>query len=145
MDCDRSCRGAGCKTAIRRTRRRRRARTQPEGQPTAAPSEAAPDEDRMWDVMPTGYDPQGNEVSFTNFLRTRLPDDCPHDPMDFEACIRTHGQAILTKFEEQAIDLFEEYCDYYEKAVPIADQLESHTAPDHDFYTIEELPIWGWV
>lgn len=138
MDCDRSCRGAGCKTAIRRMRRRRRARTQPEGQPTAEPSEATPDEDRMWDVMPTGYDPQGNEVSFTNFLRTRLPDDCPYDPMDFEACIRTHGQAILTKFEEQAIGLFEEYCDYYEKAVPIADQLEFHTTPDPDFYKIEE-------
>ena len=138
MDHDDSCREAGCKTAIRRTYHRRR-RARPEGEPTAGPSEAAPDKERMWDVMPTGYDSQGNEVSFAVFLRSHLPDGCSYDPKDLEAYLRT-DVPVLTKgdFMEIAVQLYEEYSEWYKKEVPIVDQLESHTAHESGSSVTEE-------
>jgi len=138
MDHDHSCWEAGCKTAVRRTPRRRR-RARPQEEPTAGPSEAAPTKEPMWDIMFAGYDSHGSEVSFAKFLHSHLPEDYPHDPKDLEACIRTYGPVITTgDLEDQAMQLYEEYCEWYKKEVPIADQLESHTAQEPGSSVIEE-------
>ena len=123
IDHDNSCKQLGCKSAIRRSPRD----PHPGEEPAAGHSKTAPVNEPMWDIIPTGHDSQGNEISFAIYLLSHLPEDCPYVSRDLEACVRRTGPVNTTgDFQRTALRLFEEYEEWYKKEVPIEDQLDFH-------------------
>lgn len=135
IDDHESCWQAGCKTVYRRVPRRSRDLEEL----IAGSSKVAPAKERMWDILPTGYDSQGNEVSFQVFLNLHLPEDCPHSPQELERCTRNDYKGVCDPDESDwACRLYEEYEEWYKKEVPVANQKVTHGAHEPGFSKIAE-------
>lgn len=93
---DSGCLQLGCKTFRRRDRN-----PLYRGEISdVAITEAMMTAERMWDVIPSCYDSQGNEVSLTVFLNSNQSKDCVGRAEEFEEQIRTgniHSSPYLSE------------------------------------------------
>jgi hypothetical protein len=99
--------------------------------------------ERMWDVVPAGYDSHGNEISLTVFLTQS--EDCVGRVAELEEQIRTEfvqsspflppEAGVSDKTAEQ---LHHEYVAWYKSKVPEGEQKPAEVEDDPGFVTYEE-------
>jgi hypothetical protein len=119
-DLDSGCLQFGCKTFRRRERSPLRVQSD---KPVSAAMEDVFGDERMWDVIPSGYDSQGNEVSLTVFLNKS--EDCNGRAEKYEKQIRTGDEYAGSSFSwetgetrQTATQLLQDYLAWYRSEVP---------------------------
>lgn len=136
---DSGCLQLGCKTF----RRRDRYHLYRGDVSELATTEAMMTAERMWDVIPSGYDSQGNEVSLAVFLNSTQSKDCVGRAEEIEKQIRTSscGSTSLSELiasRNTAERLHGDYLAWYKLRVPEAEQKPVDESDNPAFTTYEE-------
>jgi len=137
---DNGCLQLGCKTF---RRRERDPRLYEDDEPSSAVTDVISGNQKMWDVIPSGYDSQGNEVSLTVFLNKSA--DGVNRAAEHEKQIRTGNRYSSAWLSTEADDLrktadrlFKEYLAWYQSSVPESEQKPAKQKCDPGFIAYEE-------
>lgn len=112
---------------------------------SVAATEVAPATEQMWDVIPSGYDSQGNEVNLTVFLNSNRPEYCVDSPETLEKQIRVGieyqippGSWEVGASRKTTKQWFTEYLAWYKSEVPGNEQRPAKQKDDPGFISYDE-------
>jgi hypothetical protein len=98
----------------------------------------------MWDVIPCGYNSQGNEISLTVFLNSNQSEDCVGRAEILETQIRTGDKWLSeipspeAELRKAADRLLNEYLVRYKSSVPQSEQKPAEPKDDLGLVSYDE-------